>query len=99
MTCPNAEFSIGIARESAYSGSPPKEYENPSTLRAFQLVGPDQIPNKLVGVYEWEIPTYIHLQSVSVENILANHAAIGGTRIYREAKERASQSGDLHYVD
>lgn len=83
MCCPYNKYFIGIACELAYSGSPPREYENPNNLRAFPLVGPNEIPSKLIDAYEWEIPVDIHQKSVSVENIFTSYTAIGGIRINR----------------
>lgn len=77
--CPNNQFFIGIACESAFAGGEIGKYDNPNNQRVFPLVGPDDINRLLIDAYERVIPAGSYQKSVSLDEARRNLSCIGGT--------------------
>jgi len=89
--CPNNSYFIGIACEQAYSGSTLQQYCTHNNPRYFPLVGPGEIPQRLVDAYVWIVQSSVRRKNVSVNNAIKNHKAIGAIRI-------EPPSGSSHYT-
>lgn len=93
--CYTESFFIGIACECAFSGEEANEYKNPDELRAFPLVGPDDLPN-LEDAFEWT-PTKssfndIRLMEVSFDAAQRNIDVLGAIRVENP------RGGGSHYI-
>ncbi len=78
LCCPNNKFFIGIACESAFSGSDINKYDNPNNQRTFPLVGPENFNSLLIDAYEWDLPQDVHQKQVSLSDVKRNIFCIGG---------------------
>lgn len=84
--CRRSHFFIGVACESAYSGSDKGSYDNPMGIRTFPLVGPDEIVI-LDDAYEWDVPPDIIRRSIFQEHVKSNYQAIGATKIQPPSRD------------
>jgi len=82
-------FFIGIACDQAFAGYEKGQFENPNNLRAFPLVGPDNL-DQLDDAYVWNVPTNIRVQNIPFGLFLNNCMHIGATRV-------ELPKGDSHY--
>ncbi len=88
--CRGNNFFIGIACEKAYSGFSIGSFQRNGDRRHFPLIGPDDIEDKLIDAYVWDIHPDIRRKSLWNSNIFENYKVIGAYRIERP-------SGDSHY--
>ena len=88
--CSGNNFFIGIACEKAYSGFPIGSFQQNGDSRHFPLIGPNNIKDKLIDAYVWDIHPDIRRQTLWNSNIFNNYKVIGSYKIERP-------SGHSHY--
>lgn len=79
--CPSNNFFIGIACEKAYSGLPIGSFQHNGDSRHFPLIGLNDIEDKLVDAYVWDIHPDIRRQTLWNSNIFNNYKVIGSYKI------------------
>ena len=79
--CAHNNFFIGVACAFAFSGEQVGEYNNPNNQRVFPLVGPNDIDQRLIDAYEWDIPNDLHQRNISFDDAYNNCHAIGAVEI------------------
>ena len=72
------EFFLGVACDSAFSGGNLGSYGQPSSQRAFPLVGPKELVTVLQDAFEWDLPPHCHQIVIGVEDVRRNFRKIGG---------------------
>jgi hypothetical protein len=86
--CSPGSFFIGVACTLAFAGENLGSYNNPTSLPALPLVGPDQV-HHLDDAFKWDIPAGMHDRKVSFGDAYHRIRFLGG--------EVHNPSGSSHY--
>jgi hypothetical protein len=89
--CPANQFFIAVVCPHAFAGETRGCYGNRAGLRAFPLVGPDDV-DTLADAYVWLTPSDSHQWSVSFEDAKRNVFVLGARDV------ETSSGGGSHYM-